>query len=69
MIHMACYSSFFWQVNDAYVRNLEILSKKLKFVQVDPLINASKALKDVKAELERLRQRALSKVTFVIYFI
>ncbi|GJN20917.1 hypothetical protein PR202_gb08355 [Eleusine coracana subsp. coracana] len=54
---------FFWQVNDVYAKSLEILSKKLKFVQADPLINASKALKDVKTELERLRQRALSKVS------
>ncbi|GJM84882.1 hypothetical protein PR202_ga00594 [Eleusine coracana subsp. coracana] len=51
------------EVNDVYAKSLEILSKKLKFVQTDPLINASKALKDVKTELERLRQRALSKVS------
>lgn len=55
--------SCFWQVNDDYARSLEILSKKLKFVKVDPLINASKALKDIKEELERLRQNALSKVS------
>ncbi|CAN6282678.1 unnamed protein product [Urochloa humidicola] len=51
------------EVNDGYARSLEILSKKLKFVQVNPLINASKALKDIKEELERLRQKALSKVS------
>ncbi|KAF8722496.1 hypothetical protein HU200_022323 [Digitaria exilis] len=51
------------EVNDVYARSLEILSKKLKFVQVDPLINASNALKDIKQELERLRQKALSKVS------
>ncbi|CAN6323679.1 unnamed protein product [Urochloa humidicola] len=51
------------EVNDGYARSLEILSKKLKFVQVNPLINASKALKDIKQELERLRQKALSKVS------
>nr|CAB3494352.1 unnamed protein product [Digitaria exilis] len=51
------------EVNDGYARSLEILSKKLKFVQVDPLINASNALKDIKQELERLRQKALSKVS------
>ncbi|CAL4934005.1 unnamed protein product [Urochloa decumbens] len=51
------------EVNDGYARSLEILSKKLKFVQVNPLINASKALKDINQELERLRQKALSKVS------
>ncbi|OEL17489.1 Vacuolar protein sorting-associated protein 52 A [Dichanthelium oligosanthes] len=51
------------EINDGYARSLEILSKKLKFAQVDPLINASKALKDIKQELERLRQKALSKVS------
>ncbi|KAL6883312.1 hypothetical protein ACP4OV_010726 [Aristida adscensionis] len=51
------------EVNDGYAKSLEILSKKLKFVQVDPLINASKALKEIKAELDRLRQKALSKVS------
>lgn len=35
----------------------------MKFVQVDPLINASKALNDIKQELERLRQKALSKIS------
>ncbi|CAL4917262.1 unnamed protein product [Urochloa decumbens] len=49
------------EVNDGYARSLEILSKKLKFVQVNPMINASKALKDINQELERLRQKALSK--------
>ena len=63
IVHMTCYSSLFLQVNDGYARSLEILSKKLKFVQVNPLINASKALKDITQELERLRQKALSKVT------
>ncbi|XP_025798480.1 vacuolar protein sorting-associated protein 52 A-like isoform X2 [Panicum hallii] len=51
------------EVNDGYARSLEILSKKLKFVQVNPLINASKALNDITQELERLRQKALSKVS------
>nr|CAB3499333.1 unnamed protein product [Digitaria exilis] len=54
------------EVDDGYARSLEILSKKLKFVQVDPLINASNALKDIKQELERLRQKALSKVSIHI---
>ncbi|VAH16578.1 unnamed protein product [Triticum turgidum subsp. durum] len=60
---MTCYSSFFWQVNDDYIKSLNMLSKKLRFAQVDTLINASKALKDVKQELERLRKKALSKVS------
>lgn len=50
------------EVNDEYMRTLELLSKKLKFVEVDPMVKTSKALKDVQPELERLRQRAVSKV-------
>ncbi|GAB2226438.1 hypothetical protein Droror1_Dr00022246 [Drosera rotundifolia] len=50
------------EVNEDYMRTLEILSKKLKYVEVDPLVKASKALKDVQPELERLRQKAVSKV-------
>ncbi len=52
----------FVQVNDEYMRTLEILSKKLKFVEVDPMVKASKALRDVQPELEKLRQKAVSKV-------
>ncbi|GKV00398.1 hypothetical protein SLEP1_g13091 [Rubroshorea leprosula] len=50
------------EVNDEYMRTLEILSKKLKFVEVDPTVKASKALKDVQPELEKLRQKVVSKV-------
>lgn len=50
------------EVNDEYMRTLEILSKKLKFVEVDPMVKASKAIKDVQPELEKLRQKAVSKV-------
>ncbi|XP_076919654.1 vacuolar protein sorting-associated protein 52 A-like isoform X1 [Bidens hawaiensis] len=50
------------EVNDEYLRTLEILSKKLKFVEVDPMVKTSNALKDVQPELERLRQKAISKV-------
>ncbi|KAB1210996.1 Vacuolar protein sorting-associated protein 52 A [Morella rubra] len=50
------------EVNDEYMRTLEILSKKLKFVEVDPMVKAAKALKDVQPELEKLRQKAVSKV-------
>lgn len=51
-----------FQVNEEYLRTLEILSKKLKFVEVDTMVKASKALKDVQPELEKLRQKAVSKV-------
>uniref|UniRef100_M8CB20 Uncharacterized protein n=1 Tax=Aegilops tauschii TaxID=37682 RepID=M8CB20_AEGTA len=51
------------EVNDDYIKSLNMLSKKLRFAQVDPLLNASKALKDIKQELERLRKKALSKVS------
>lgn len=44
---------------------LEILSKKLKFVELDTMVKMSKALKDVQPELEKLRQKAVSKV-FII---
>ncbi|WCJ34781.1 Vacuolar protein sorting-associated protein 52 A [Euphorbia peplus] len=50
------------EVNDEYLRTLEILSKKLKFIEVDHFVKESKALKDVQPELEKLRQKAISKV-------
>ncbi|XP_030496849.2 vacuolar protein sorting-associated protein 52 A [Cannabis sativa] len=50
------------EVNDEYMRTLEILSKKLKFVEVDQMVKMSKALKDVQPELEKLRQKAVSRV-------
>ncbi|CAI9112929.1 OLC1v1013440C1 [Oldenlandia corymbosa var. corymbosa] len=50
------------EVNDEYLRTLEILSKKLKFVEMDSTVKTSKALKDVQPELERLRQKAVTKV-------
>ncbi|GLT28625.1 hypothetical protein SLA2020_035440 [Shorea laevis] len=50
------------EVNDEYMRTLEIMSKKLKFVEADPTVKASKALRDVQPELEKLRQKAVSKV-------
>lgn len=50
------------EVNDDYLRTLETLSKKLKFIEVDALVKNSKALKDVNPELEKLRQKAVSKV-------
>ena len=50
------------QVNDEYMRTLETLSKKIKFIDADPMVKSSKALKDVQPEVERLRQKAVSKV-------
>ncbi|XP_050246961.1 vacuolar protein sorting-associated protein 52 A-like isoform X1 [Quercus robur] len=49
------------EINDEYMRTLEILSKKLKFVEVDPMVKASKALKDVQPELEKVRQNNLQR--------
>ncbi|XP_020547644.1 LOW QUALITY PROTEIN: vacuolar protein sorting-associated protein 52 A-like [Sesamum indicum] len=50
------------EVNEEYMRTLEILSKKLKFVETDTMVKTSKALNDVQPELEKLRQKAVSKV-------
>ena len=50
------------QVNDEYMKTLETLSKKIKFIDADPMVKSSKALKDVQPEVERLRQKAVSKV-------
>lgn len=50
------------EVNEEYMSTLEILSKKLKFVELDTMVKMSKALKDVQPELEKLRQKAVSKV-------
>lgn len=44
---------------------LEILSKKLKFLELDTMVKMSKALKDVQPELEKLRQKAVSKVCII----
>ncbi|KAF3327952.1 vacuolar protein sorting-associated protein 52 A isoform X1 [Carex littledalei] len=55
------------EVNEEYLKNLEVLSKKLKFVEVDLMLNSSMALKDVKPELERLKQKAVEKASqFII---
>ncbi|KAM7250293.1 hypothetical protein ACFE04_022176 [Oxalis oulophora] len=50
------------EVNDEYLRTLENLSKKLKFVEADQIVKSSRALKDLQPELERLRQKAVLKV-------
>lgn len=44
------------------MKTLETLSKKLKFVEIDTMVKTSKALNDVQPELEKLRQKAVSKV-------
>ncbi|XP_066390416.1 vacuolar protein sorting-associated protein 52 A-like isoform X5 [Miscanthus floridulus] len=55
------------EVNDEYMKTLETLSKKFKFIDADPMVKSSKALKDVQPEVERLRQKAVSKIfEFVI---
>uniref|UniRef100_A0A453L2K6 Vacuolar protein sorting-associated protein 52 A n=1 Tax=Aegilops tauschii subsp. strangulata TaxID=200361 RepID=A0A453L2K6_AEGTS len=50
------------EVNDEYMKTLEILSKKIKFIEADSMVKTSKALKDVQPEVERLRQKAVSKI-------
>jgi hypothetical protein len=55
------------QVNDEYMKTLETLSKKIKFIDADPMVKSSKALKDVQPEVERLRQKAVSKVWKTIF--
>ncbi|KAH9304263.1 hypothetical protein KI387_008667, partial [Taxus chinensis] len=55
------------EVNEEYVKTLQMLSKKLKYVEVDPIARKSAALKDVEPELERLRQKAVSKgIDFIV---
>lgn len=56
------------QVNEEYLRHLEILSKKLKFVGIDYMLNASEVFQDVQEEMDRLRQTAVAKV-FAKYFL
>ncbi|KAL6503309.1 Vacuolar protein sorting-associated protein 52 [Orobanche gracilis] len=50
------------ELNEEYMRTLEILSKKLKFVEADAMVKTSTALNDVQPELEKLRQKAVSKI-------
>ncbi|KAL8513696.1 hypothetical protein ACS0TY_012982 [Phlomoides rotata] len=50
------------EVNEEYMRTLEILSKKIKFVEIDTMVKTSQALSDVQPELEKLRQKAVSKI-------
>ncbi|KAM0942229.1 hypothetical protein DsansV1_C15g0136061 [Dioscorea sansibarensis] len=50
------------EVNEEYLKTLEALGKRLKFDEVDSIFKTSKALKDIQTQLERLRQKAVSKV-------
>ncbi|XP_020084115.1 vacuolar protein sorting-associated protein 52 A-like isoform X2 [Ananas comosus] len=50
------------EVNEEYLRHLEVLSKKLKFVGIDYMLNASEVFQDVQQEMDRLRQTAVAKV-------
>nr|GMD54698.1 classical arabinogalactan protein 4-like [Ipomoea batatas] len=43
------------------MKTFEILSKNLKFAEGVPMVKSSKALKDVQPELEKLRQKSISK--------
>lgn len=60
--------SFIFQVNDEYLKTLEILSRKIKFVEADVMAKSSRALKDVQPEMEKLRQKAVSKVLYIRQF-
>ncbi|VVA94906.1 unnamed protein product [Arabis nemorensis] len=53
------------EVNEEYMKTLELLSKKLKFVEADQAVKSFKALKDVEPELGKLRQKAISKLLIV----
>ena len=56
------------EVNDEYMRTRESLSKKLKFVEVDPTVKASKTLNDVQPELEKLRQKVGYQRCLILLF-
>ncbi|EPS67411.1 hypothetical protein M569_07361, partial [Genlisea aurea] len=50
------------EINDGYLRTLEILYEKLKSVEMDTMVKTSKALNDVQPELEKLRRKAVSRI-------
>ncbi|KAH6778696.1 Vps52 / Sac2 family [Perilla frutescens var. hirtella] len=50
------------EVNEEYMRTLEILSRKLKFLEIDTMVKTSKMITTVQPELEKLHQKAVSKV-------
>ncbi|EFJ12526.1 hypothetical protein SELMODRAFT_446594 [Selaginella moellendorffii] len=49
------------EVNEEFVRNLQILSRKLQFIAEDPGAKGSAALRDVEPEFEKLRLRSVAK--------
>nr|GMD01593.1 uncharacterized protein LOC109159798 [Ipomoea batatas] len=53
-------------IHEEYMKTFEILSKDLKFAEGVPMVKSSKALKDVQPELEKLRQKSISKVFYVL---
>ena len=57
----------FFQVNEEYVRNLQMLSMKLRFLAEDPVAKHSAAYKDVESEVEKLRLKAIYKVSFSVF--
>jgi hypothetical protein len=61
--------SFFFQVNDEYMRNLQLLSTKLRFLAEDPVAKLSAAYKDVEPELEKLRLKAIYKVSISLFYL
>ncbi|KAL1547803.1 Vacuolar protein sorting-associated protein 52 [Salvia divinorum] len=50
------------EVNEEYLRTLEILSRKLQFVGSDAMLKTSKVITNVQPEVEKLHQKAVSKV-------
>ncbi|KAL3686247.1 hypothetical protein R1sor_004269 [Riccia sorocarpa] len=50
------------EVNEEYIRVLQVLSKKLQFLSDNALLKDSAAMKDVIPEIERLRVKAVSKI-------
>ncbi|KAI9072179.1 hypothetical protein K1719_045846 [Acacia pycnantha] len=67
------------EVNEEYMRTLEILSKKLKFVEVDPMKAVSKvfdfivqklyALRKPKTNIQILQQSVLLKYKYIVSFL
>lgn len=49
------------EINEEYVRNIQMLSKTLHFLAEDPVAKISAAYKDVEPEVEKLRVKAISK--------
>lgn len=49
-------------MNEEYLRTLHTLSRKLQFVESDTMAKTSKVIADVQPEVEKLHQKAVSKV-------